>query len=107
MTTPEPLFTSHEIVRRSGASYRQVHYWTTVGLLQPILPPRGTGHWAKYRPIEAQVAAALAYTTALLTYDGVRGLPSPLARSIAHAARRGQNQVTIVWPTIDTEQEKT
>lgn len=64
--------TSAEIVKASGASYRQVDHWARNGVLVPLITVAdGSGSQRLYREKQAYVAAALVE----LSKVGVRGEP--------------------------------
>lgn len=47
-----PTYSAVEVCRASGATYRQVDYWTNSGLLAPVIPANGTGTRRRYDDAE-------------------------------------------------------
>lgn len=78
MANARPWVTHHELVA-AGPTYRQVDYWTRMGLLDADFPTPGSGHQRRYPASEVQVAA----TMRVLTEAGIE--PAAAAK----AARNG------------------
>lgn len=57
------LYTSQQLAAESGASYRQIHYWTEQGFLHPVAirgaKTSGSGSARVYGPEELAVARGL------------------------------------------------
>lgn len=67
--------TSTELVKASGASFRQIDYWTRTGLLKPEGPgfAQGPGHHREYSLAQlARAKAAGALLRAGMTLPAVR-----------------------------------
>jgi DNA-binding transcriptional MerR regulator len=100
-----PLSTE-ELKVLTGATYRQLDFWTRVGYLHPV-GKSGSGHRREYPPAEAIVAARMAALTAAgltprIAHDFARGDPTTvttLLRAIQEAAPHP-------FPTIDHAPEE-
>jgi hypothetical protein len=65
MTTTTDLLSTPELCYLTGASYRQIDYWTRTGVLTPAVPATGQGSergWseASIAPCRALVALSIA-----------------------------------------------
>lgn len=88
-TAPEGWATSVDLMRLTGATYRQVDYWSRVGYLRPPEPTPGSGAQRVFSPTEVQVA----YLMVALTNAGVEVGAAALA---ARTARVGR----LYWRTV-------
>lgn len=75
---------SHEVCRRTGATYRQLDYWDRTGLLSPSLAPaRGSGTQRRYSEADVTKVAIVRYLMAqrsrehwaFRTHHTMRNLP--------------------------------
>jgi hypothetical protein len=71
-----------DLALASGATYRQVDYWTTRRILRPVEWVEGSGNRRRYPPVEVDVARAVA------TLAGV-GVAGELLHVAARAVRSG------------------
>jgi hypothetical protein len=55
----EPLFSSSDVMKLTGATYKQLDYWTRIGLLRPMWPMGGSGTRRHFRARDVCVARAL------------------------------------------------
>jgi hypothetical protein len=74
LVTDTPTLTASELIAASGATWRQVDWWTRAGYLKPSNKKRGTGTPNRYPIAEAQIAAyALELITAGFTASAALG----------------------------------
>ena len=66
VTARSGLHTTGDLVRLSGATFRQIDYWACVGLLSTVPGPAGSGFARKYRPEALDVARVLVAVSDLL-----------------------------------------
>lgn len=48
ISSTEPRYTAPEVVRMTGASYRQLDYWDRTGLVEPAQAAQGSGSQRRY-----------------------------------------------------------
>jgi DNA-binding transcriptional MerR regulator len=51
---------SHQLAAAAGVTYRRVFTWTTLGILAPVVPPRGSGTRTRFDRHEVLVARCVA-----------------------------------------------
>lgn len=81
---PEGWASSVDLMAATGATYRQVDYWTRVGYLRPPEPTPGSGAQRAYPPAEVRVAALMV----ALVNAGVEVGAAALAARTARVGRR-------------------
>lgn len=93
---------SGELCSRSGATYRQVDYWTRIGLLAPETPVDGSGRPRRF-PVDAVRTAAVLMAASEMWHD------RKTRKAVAEAAAAGvparicrAGGVTVVV-TVETE----
>lgn len=60
VATEAHLISSLELAGRSGASYRQIDYWTRVGYLTPAVASSGSGSYRKFNVADVERVRAMA-----------------------------------------------
>lgn len=56
---PTQTFSTNDVVRLTDLTYRQVDYWTRLGVLVPCVQANGSGTQRRYDDRELRVAAVL------------------------------------------------
>lgn len=82
---------TRELVAQSGASYRQIDYWTRVGLLEAENDEPGSGHHRRY-PVEAVAVARALARWAAIEVEG--------RRRLAEVARTGSDAPVVLAPGV-------
>lgn len=91
---PRPdVWSSTEVTRLLGITYRQVDYWVREGLLRTALPVEGTGRPRHFDHGELVIAAALAALSAA-------GVTGDLLRAVSVAMRAGQPAARLDGATV-------
>jgi hypothetical protein len=75
----DELLSTAEAAIRSGASYRQLDYWTRTGLVSPAVDSPGSGTPRRWSPGQIPTLTALAAISTM--FDGRP--PSDLMRTVA------------------------
>lgn len=78
--TPDALFTTEEACEAIGCSYRQLHYWTTTGVLTPAVMTWGSGTRRRYSAEDVLVGRVV-YRLSLL------GAGTDVLRAVAAEVR--------------------
>lgn len=60
VATEVRLISSTELAERSGATYRQIDYWTRVGYLTPAVASSGSGSYRKFSEADVDRVRAMA-----------------------------------------------
>lgn len=58
-------FSSVQVCRAAGITYRQLDYWTRVGVLRPPMAANGSGTSRAYSELELNIAAVVRQLSAL------------------------------------------
>ena len=61
-TQTERLFRGPQVCRITGVTYRQLDYWARTGILEPLIPARGSGSqrlYAEWQLLAAKVVDAV------------------------------------------------
>jgi hypothetical protein len=84
-------YSSADVVRLAGISYRQVDHWVRLGLLRTASPCHGSGTIRRFHPVEINVARILAALRALGIGDSTptSRLGGELLHAVAAAVRAG------------------
>lgn len=90
----ERTLSSQEVLAYSGATYRQIDYWSRTGVLKPTSVAPGSGYYRSFSSIEAEVANRLVKFMHLC--GAGRGSALPLidaANMIRASIERGEGTV--------------
>ena len=102
-TARAALYTSDDIIRLSGVSYRQLDYWVRVGVLRTAYPVVGSGSRRQFHGVELEVVRVVAALRELGLADRANGATgSDIVREIAEGVRAGRSEIRIgsVWVVI-------
>jgi hypothetical protein len=59
------MYSSHDIARMVGCSYRQLDYWVRSGVISPLVAGEGSGSRRRWLPEQARIVRMLADLAAL------------------------------------------
>jgi hypothetical protein len=95
-TAAPVTYSSNDIMRLTGVSYRQVDYWVRTGLLVTAVAAEGSGTVRKFAAIEVTVAQVIASLRTIGVGEGASGaVGSDLLRQVAAAVRAGRERVDV------------
>lgn len=87
MTVAPTLVPTRAAAERSGATYRQIDYWTRAGVIRPTVPADGSGSLRGWSDEDVVVLTALARTANALSHAGGGGPSMEVLRQVETVVR--------------------
>ncbi len=95
----EGVWTSQEVCRIAGITYRQLDYWTRCAYITPsVSPARGSGTWRRWSDSDVEACCALAKLSSL-------GTPQRVFRHVARLMAERENSDGFLVLTPDGNAE--
>ena len=91
------VYSSAEVARLAGITYRQVDYWVRIGLLRTAEPVEGSGTARRFAAVEVNVARVVAALHSAGVGEGsaAGNVGGELVRATAQAVRQGATSVQV------------